>query len=291
MRAFFLIGLWAAALAGCEKVKPRPVENLSGGIIYVMGHAGAGFESVLNPFPPNALPSIRKTLEGYNAHGTEMDVQLTQDSVLVLYHDGTLESMTECRGYIYSTPAAMVTGCRYRTDFNSHILQNEHIQRLDDILALYANSPLAPRFDFDLKLPEQPGLDLTPVYALFARRLAAAVGPYPGLLPRVNFMSTDVNQLLAIRDVLPAARVVLDNANFEAGLESINTHNLTGIVLGNADATAEQVRRAHADGREVTLYKVRLRPEIVNAVGKDPDAIQADNILLLQQVLQARYGK
>lgn len=280
----------ALLLAGCERVKPRPVDNLSGGRIYVMGHAGAGFESALNPFPPNALTSIRKTLEGFNAHGTEIDIQLTQDSALVLYHDGTLESLTECSGYIYSRPAATVTGCRYRTDFNSHILQNEHVQRLDDVLARYAGSLLAPRFDFDLKLPEEPGVDLVPVRAQFARRLAAVVGPYPDLLPRVNFMSTDVDQLLAIRRALPTARVVLDDANFEQGLKAANANNLTGIVLASENATREQVKRAHADGREVTLYKVRLRPALVDAVDKDPDAIQADNILLLQQVLAARYG-
>lgn len=291
MRITLLLLTLCAGLGACERVKPRPVNNLSGGRIYVMGHAGAGFESALNPFPSNSLSSIRKTLEGLNAHGTEVDVQLTQDSALVLYHDGTLESMTECTGYIYSLPAAEVTDCDYRTDFNSHILQDENIQRLDDLLARYADSPLAPRYDIDLKLPEEPGLDLTPVRARFARRLAAVVAPYPGLLLRVNFMSTDVDQLLAIRRELPLARVVLDDVNFERGLAAANMHNFTGIVLGYADASAEQVRRAHADGREVTLYKVRLRPEIIEAVDKDPDAIQSDNILLLQQVLAARYGK
>ncbi|MBC7448268.1 MAG: hypothetical protein H7330_09440 [Hymenobacteraceae bacterium] len=285
-----LLGL-TVSIGACERVKPRPVENLSGGRIYVMGHAGAGFESALNPFPPNAITSIRKTLEGFNAHGTEMDVQLTQDSALVLYHDGTLESLTECRGYIYSLPAAAVTGCRYRTDFNSHILQEERVQRLANVLARYAGSPLAPRFDFDLKLPEEPGVDLRFVYPKFARRLATAVAPYPELLPRVNFMSTNVSQLLAIRQAIPGARVVLDDADFEQGLAAANTHNLTGIVLSNDNATADQVRRAHAAGREVTLYKVRLRPEIISAVDKDPDAIQSDNILLLQQILAARYGQ
>ena len=288
-----LLGL-AGLLAGssaCERVKSRPVENLSGGRIYIMGHAGAGFESALNPFPPDALTSIRETLEGFNAHGTEIDIQLTQDSALVLYHDGTLESMTECEGYIYSLPAATVTGCRYRTDFNTHILQDEHIQQLDELLVRYANSPLAPRFDFDLKLPEQPGLDLRPVYRQFARRLAAVVAPYPGLLPRINFMSTDISQLRAIRQVLPGARVVLDDADFERGLTAVNTNDFTGIVLANPNATAEQVRRAHAAGREVTLYKVRLRPDVISAIDKDPDAIQSDNILLLQQILAARYGK
>ncbi len=287
----FLAGATALALGACDRVEPAAVSNLSGGRIYVMGHAGAGFESALNPYPPNTLPSIRKTLEGFNAHGTEIDMQLTQDSVIVLYHDGTLESMTACAGYIYSLPAATVTGCRYRTDFTSHILQEEYVLRLDDVLARYRDSPLAPRFDFDLKLPEGPGIDMGRVRAQFARRLAVAVAPYPDLLPRVNFMSTDAEQLRAIRQALPGARIVLDDAEFDRGLATVIANDFTGIVLASENVTAEQVRQAHTAGREVTLYKVRLRPDVIDAVAKDPDAIQSDNILLLQQVLSARYGK
>ena len=78
----------------CKKVEDGPIENLNGGIIRVVGHAGLGFESTLTPYPSNTLSSIRKAVEGFNADGVEVDVQLSKDSVPVLYHDNTLESLT-----------------------------------------------------------------------------------------------------------------------------------------------------------------------------------------------------
>jgi glycerophosphoryl diester phosphodiesterase len=283
----------ALSLAACSPVNERPVENLNNGRINVMGHAGSGFESALNPYPSNTLTSIRQTLEGYNADGTELDVQLTQDSSIVLYHDGTLESMTECAGYPYETPVATLTGCRYRTDFNSHILQDEHLITLEDVLGRYQNSPLQPRYDFDLKVPEVPNLDHAQFRARFARRLAATVARYGGeaLLPRIDFGSGEVELLLAVRQQLPNARLYLDSDDFEQALSQINQHNFTGLIASNASVTAEQVKRAHAAGRQVTLFSVIRRTEMIEAVDKDPDAIEADNILLLQQILAARYGR
>jgi len=286
----WLAGLVLLALfPACSRVSDAPIDNLSGGRIFVMGHAGSGFESALNPFPPNTLTSIRKTLEGFNADGIEIDIQLSHDSTLILYHDGTLESMTECTGYIYDQPASAVTACRYRTDFNSHILQDERVLLLTDILERYKGSVLEPRFDFDLKLPEGPGLSIEVVRAQFARRLAAVVNHY-GLLNRVNFMSPDAGLLLAIRRELPTARVILDSNDFEPAFAALRRDNLTGIVAGYDAFSADQIRQLHAAGKEVTLYKVILRSEILEAVNKNPDAIQTDNIPLLQQILSARYG-
>lgn len=286
-RALFA-GLALLAL-GCTKLDSSPIENLNGGRITVMGHAGSGFESAINPFPSNTLTSIRKTLEGYNADGTELDIQLTADSALVLYHDGTLESMTECEGYIYQLPAGSVTNCRYRTDFNSHILQDEHLLRLEDVLSRYQNSPLRPRFDFDLKVSEVPGLDLPRFRRQFARRLAEVTRQYD-LLDRINFMTTDAELLAAVQRELPGARCTIDQNNFEQALATAQQYHLTGLVAGAPSYTAEQVRQAHAAGLHVTLYKVVRRAEVIEAVNKNPDAIQADNILLLQEVLTARYG-
>ncbi len=279
-------------VAACTPVDERPVQNLNGGKVRVMGHAGSGFESAINPYPSNTLTSIRRTIEGYNADGTELDVQLTQDSMLVLYHDGTLESMTECEGYPYESLGTTITNCRYRTDFNSHILQDEHLITLDDILGRYQNTPFQPHFDFDLKVPEVPNLNYPRFRAQMARRLAATVARYGGeaLLPHINFGAGDVDLLLAVRREIPNASLHLDSNDFEDALPKIIQNNFAGLITSNESVTAEQVKRAHAAGREVTLFSVLRRPEMIEAVDKDPDAIEADNILLLQQILAARYG-
>ena len=98
--------LFLCVAAGCKKAV-GPIDNLFGGQIRVIGHAGIGFESVLTPFPSNSLGSIRRVIEGYNADGVEVDVQITKDSVPVLAHDQQLEVMTDC----YAGDNTM-SGCR-----------------------------------------------------------------------------------------------------------------------------------------------------------------------------------
>ena len=220
-----------------------------------------------------------------------MDVAFSADSVPVLYHNETLESMTDGVGYPLDHSAAELTGCRYRTDFNSHITQNEHILRLEDILARYATGPLQPLFSFDLKGANQ----LTNAQRLrwrprFARALARVVSHY-GLTERVTFESGDDSLLLAIRRELPAARLYLDEDRFERAFPLAQRLGLTGLVASRNAYTKEQVAQVHAAGLRVTLFLMIRRNEILEALDKDPDAVQTDNIRLTQQMAAARMGK
>lgn len=281
-----LLGSLSLVLAGCEKVADGPIDNLNGGRITIIGHAGSGFESALNPYPSNTLTSFRRTLEGYNADGIEMDIQLSADSIPMLYHDETLESMTECEGYVVEKTAAEVAACRYRTDFNSHILQDEHLLRLEDILSRYAANPLRPVFDFDLK-GASPGVDTVRYRRRLARQLAVLTRRYD-LLERITFESGDAQMLLAVRAELPGAHVFYDEDRFERALAICQRYGFEGIVAQNDAVTAEQVRTAHQAGLKVALFSIIRRPEILEAVNKNPDALQTDNILLTQEMVAAR---
>jgi glycerophosphoryl diester phosphodiesterase len=57
----------------------------------VYGHAGTALSSERAVFPPNSEESILYALNALAADGVEVDVQMTNDSVLVLYHDEFVE--------------------------------------------------------------------------------------------------------------------------------------------------------------------------------------------------------
>lgn len=52
-----------------------------------MGHAGVALSSEREIYPDNSEASINYALKAFNADGVELDVQMTKDSVLVLYHN------------------------------------------------------------------------------------------------------------------------------------------------------------------------------------------------------------
>ncbi len=59
------------------------IHNLNNNQISIFGHAGMGFEF---EYPIDTYQSIEPVLR-IGADGSEMDIQMTSDSILVLYHN------------------------------------------------------------------------------------------------------------------------------------------------------------------------------------------------------------
>lgn len=74
--------------------------------VTVFGHAGISLHRDRAIFPANSLESIKYAIDFLDADGVEVDVQMTKDSVLVLFHDKYLEFSTNFTGcvsqYTYS---------------------------------------------------------------------------------------------------------------------------------------------------------------------------------------------
>ena len=271
-----------ALCAGCKKAV-GPIDNLLGGQIRVIGHAGVGFESMLSPFPSNSITTIRRAVEGFNADGIEVDVQVTQDSVPVLLHDQTLESMTNCYGNVANYTARELEMCHYRTDFNSHVLQDEHIVKLEEILVRYAGSVFDPWIYLDIKFPK-PEYTSQNIEQALIRAVDNLARKY-NYVDKLSIASSEINRLLYLRQLNPDIELVYDHDNFEEALQLTEVHKLNGIVIANDNVSKEQVTRAHKKGIQVVIFGVALRKDIVDAVNKHPDVIQTDNVILLQQIL------
>ena len=61
-----------------------------------MGHGGMGFSNV---YPMNTFESIMHCIN-LGADGTEIDVQMTKDGILVAYHDRELSNKTNKCGLV-----------------------------------------------------------------------------------------------------------------------------------------------------------------------------------------------
>ncbi len=66
--------------------------------IKIQGHAGMGENSI---YPRNSFESVSKCLS-LGSDGSEVDVQLTKDSVLVAFHDYELSETSNMSGLIHS---------------------------------------------------------------------------------------------------------------------------------------------------------------------------------------------
>ena len=93
MKWHLVLGITLLAINSCKKTTLKP--NVT-----VYGHAGTALHKDRSVYPPNTLQSIKNAINILDAEGVEVDVQMTKDSVLVLFHDPYLDYSTKLKGCI-----------------------------------------------------------------------------------------------------------------------------------------------------------------------------------------------
>lgn len=263
----------------CSKQKIGEINNLNDNKIGIIGHGGNGFQGYDNPLPHNSFGSISKAIDSYNADGAEIDVQLSADYELFLYHDNKLRSMTECEGCIYSQNAATLKNCTYRNS-------KEKIVSLDSVLSYFNKRSVKPKIFLDMRTASECNTtDQNEYIGILSSKISEIIRKYQGW-DWIIVEAQDMSFLKMMKEKEPSAKLVLDfTGNIEETISFADSYNLYGVVFSNKDASEANIRLAHEKGLFVSLFEIQTRKENFEAINKSPDFIQTDNIPLLQQLL------
>ncbi|MBG8554740.1 glycerophosphodiester phosphodiesterase [Hymenobacter guriensis] len=258
--------------------------------VQVIGHAGSGFFTPINPFnssPPSSWRGIVRALQR-GADGVEIDVQLSQDSIPLLYHNPNLSSMTSAAtGCISTTPAAAVLALRYRGGWPYDWLQRERPQRLDTVLARLARRPVFPILHLDLHESD----DCTPYgdgtrSRTLARALRALLSHYAIPPQRLLILTNQPATLRYLRQLLPGVPLGLEvTENVDAGLEQAQELGVEAVVLAKRVVTPDRSAAVHRAGRLLVIFGGRSPQAIRRLLGCLPDALEVDNV---RQLLRLR---
>jgi len=112
-------------LTQCKKTVSSD-DNYFGEKVMILGHRGMG---MLYRMPGNTYESIYPVM-GIGADGAEVDIQLTKDTVLVLFHEHTLQERTTCSGRVYESNWAEIKQCKYYALEN-----NMFVNSVDDLFS------------------------------------------------------------------------------------------------------------------------------------------------------------
>lgn len=252
------------------------LENLNNNEIGCFGHAGMGFYS---PYPVNSWPGFQACLNR-GADGTEMDIHMTKDSVLVIIHSGNLQETTSCSGDIKDLNWADMNNCEVK----SNIFKNSKLLSLEEFIEKIPN-PKNYTFTWDTKLSDFN----MEYYGVFARAIVNTINKYD--LNEHVFIEnpfSDFLQQIQIRKNDTHLFVLADD--FELGLQQVKQYNFFGLSMHTNKVTAEQVKEAHSNNVYVTIYGVLTEKENYSAVEKCPDFIQTDDINYLLKIFQ-KYNK
>lgn len=200
----------------CKKDPPGfTIDNLNSGQIGCFGHAGMGFYS---PYPVNSWPGFESCLER-GADGTEMDIQMTKDSILVIVHNSNLQENTSCSGMIKDLNWADMNNCEIQSKFFKHsklLSLNEFMAKLDN--------PTKYIFTWDIKFSNFN----QEYYEVYARAIVAIINKYD-LTGHVFIENPFGDFLQQIKERKHDVNLFLLTDNLEIGLKEVKQRGFFGL--------------------------------------------------------------
>ncbi len=278
-RLIILISLSVSLLlSSCvKKADSYDIQNLNNNDIQILGHRGMG---ELYRQPGNTYEAIYPVI-GIGAAGAEIDIQLTKDSVLVLYHNDDLNVRTTCEGQVYDYKYAEIGGCKYRgISYNIYVITVDNLfSRLENINDLY--------FSFDCKKSDNIE-DTKSYYRTYARAIKKLCEEYK--LTNNVYIEGQEEFLEIIKEQ------GLENKLFVTGYgdikESVNVaKKLDAYGIGTGINTSkEDVEYAHENNLFVMMWGGKTKAENKELIRKFPDIIQTDKPIYLLKVFD-RFNK
>ena len=230
----------------------------------------------------NSMAAFRAAVDLGFGH-LETDVHTTADGVLVLFHDESLDRITEERGRIADLPAAAVARAR--------IGGTEPILRFEELVAAFPDV----RLNIDVKdwnsvatlasAIERHGLHDRVLVASFSDRRRRAVLKQLSR-PAASSAGTVSNAVFVLLGpALPDRLMALVVRRALQGVHALQVPVRYGAV---PVVTPGFVRRAHRHGLQVHVWTVNEAAEMHRLLDLGVDGIVTDRADLLKAVLQER---
>jgi glycerophosphoryl diester phosphodiesterase len=261
----------------------------------VLGHAGSGFFTPISPFnfrPPSSWRGVQHALD-VGAAGVEVDLQLSQDSVVMLFHDVRLDNITRATGCVSQYPAAALTQLRYRGGLPYDLLQRERPITFDTLLARFSRLPHFPHLHLDLHENDAcaPAGQRQARTAVLLRRIAASLARYHVPAGEVMLTTEEESTLHLAQRLAPGLHLAYEvttaePAAFAAALRRARAAHAGLVVLAADKTEPTHVAQAHAAGLRVVVFGGRSGRNIRHLLASHPDEVEADNPRRLLRLLR-----
>ncbi len=248
------IGLLCMLFA-CNKTEQYPG-------VQIFGHAGMGMNIAYSVYHDNSEEAIDLALSLPNMDGVEMDIRMSKDGTLWLFHDSQLELTTNGSGNFFELTDQEIEKFRYKSP------HKEYLVRLETILA---KLKAGHTFILDIKHWNgfsQPNSDMD--------RFKDALLAIPAHLK--NQIIIDSSYPYWLSALSQDFRVVFSTVSYEAGLAKLQEiPTLYGLMIRSKYMSAEQVSNIKALGKTVFLFEMRSSKMQRATMKKAPTAIIADD--------------
>lgn len=230
--------------------------------VQIFGHAGMGMNIAYSIYHDNSEEAIDLALSLPGINGVEMDVRMSKDGTLWLYHENHLEASTDGVGCVAELTDQELAKVRYKS------IHREKLVKLNEIL-----EKLAPGRTFILDIKHWN--DCAQAYSDMQRFKAALMAIPDELKDRLIIDSSYPYWLAALSQKY---RVVFSTVSFDEGFKKIKEiPTLHGIMMRSKDISADQIAHVKALGKSVYLFEMRSSKMQRATMKKAPTAILADD--------------
>ena len=237
----------------------------------IIAHRGASAHA-----PENTLPAFHLALE-QSADGIELDVMLSKDQKLIVIHDATLERTTNGTGKVPNFTADELRKLDAGVWFGQ-AFQNTQLPLLDEVYEQLGGKFL---INVELKNYHSPRDPLP--------EIALALTKKYRLLDSVIFSSFNARNLTRLKKLEPQAKTGLlclpgiMGALYRGPFGRLFHYD--ALHPYHKDAKDSLVKRAHKHGKEVNVWTVDEKDDILQMQAVGVDAIITDDPLFTRQVL------
>lgn len=264
-------------MISCSKDRGFEIENLNHNTIMVLGHRGMG---ELYKYPGNTVEAVLPVL-GIGADGAELDIQMTKDSVLVLFHNDVLDDRTTGTGRIVDHNWIDIKPIRYR-----NTIAVVPICTVDSLFNLISNIETY-YFSFDCKLSKNvTGFD--DYQATFLRSIKRICQKYN--MENNIIIEGGLDFLLSARKHGFQNKVCITGQRTVEESIDLAVNNDFFCIGASINITEEQVTLAHKNGIRVMIWSLKNSFGNFDAINKNVDIIQTDApIHVLKQLNRYNY--
>lgn len=256
----YLIVLVGLISVGCQK-ESTYADTL------VYGHAGTTLYPERWVYPANTLKSIEYAIDVLDADGVEVDVQMTRDSVLVLYHDAYLDDHTKLSGCIQNYDYAQLTGLLvYKSKYE--------LATLDEVMT------------FCMSRNKSVFLDIKPYnycdsvlmnVDVFNRSLNRVLEPLTASQRNQIILNTRNQDVL---DVITDTSIVIsfETENVDLATTIFTSGRADEICISETIATSEIVELFNQANIPFSIFGTKTHAEIRQVMRLNPLRVITDNI-------------
>lgn len=236
--------------------------------IWIIAHRGAMTEA-----PENTDAAFKKALE-YPIDGIEFDVQMTKDSIPVLYHDRTLAKVNKRRKRISDCTYRELSGIDWGGWF-SHFYREERLLTLLRTLKDYSSRTRLLIEIKSRKKDKESGRSIV---------LASKVHEFiKETVPKqyhksIFILSFDINVIEFLLNLYPDGRYVLNLRKPPSEIRRLGkiTNSLYGFCVPVKNLEANFVRAAHSRGKRIMTYSCNTMPQVYKVLDMNVDVIMTD---------------